>query len=42
MHKDLIMIDKNCNAVSDENGNIRIIKKDSDKINFLDECKIKC
>ena len=36
MNKDLIMIDKNCNAVSDENGNIRIIKKDSDKINFLE------
>lgn len=36
MYKDLIMIDKNCSAVSDENGNIRIIKKDSDKINFLE------
>lgn len=36
MNKDLIMIDKNCSAVSDENGNIRIIKKDSDKINFLE------
>ena len=36
MYKDLIMIDKNCSAVSDENGNIRIIKKDSDNINFLE------
>lgn len=36
MYKDLIMIDKNCSAVSDENGNIRIVKKDSDKINFLE------
>ena len=36
MNKDLIMIDKNCSAVSDENGNIRIVKKDSEKIEFLE------
>ena len=36
MNKDLIEINKNCCAVSDENGNIRLIEKESNEYDFQD------
>lgn len=36
MNKDLIEINNNCGAVSDENGDIKIIKKDSEEKDFLE------